>query len=78
MGMGISKLSFFDEIKNFKDCIFYDVGHGVDAIAGYADHTRPYFGSWQNYRIKNKPCEGIDPMTNDKRSSISSPIIYLS
>jgi len=78
MGMGISKLSFFDEIKNFKDCIFYDVGHGLDAIAGHADHTRPYFGSWQNYRIKDKPCEEIDSMTNDEQSSISSSIIYLS
>ena len=78
MGMGISKLSFFDEIKNFKDCIFYDAGHGLDAIAGYANQKRPYFGSWQNYRIKDKPCEGIDSMTNDHLSSISSPIIFLS
>ena len=78
MGMGISKLSFFDEIKNFKNCIFYDAGSGLDSIAGYGNHTRPYMGSWQNYRIKDKPCEGIDPMTDEESSSMSCPIIYLS
>jgi hypothetical protein len=76
MGMGISKLSVFDEIKNFGDCIFYDTGHGLDAIAGYGCPPRPYFGSWQNYRIKDKP-KSVTGIEGTTHGADVFPIIYL-
>lgn len=61
IGAGVSKLKFFYNLKNIKpDGIFIDVGHGLDAIAGIADYNRPYFGSWQNYKMKDYDYSIID------------------
>ena len=61
IGAGVSKLKFFYNLKNIKpNGIFIDVGHGLDAIAGIADYERPYFGSWQNYKMKNYDYSGTD------------------
>ena len=61
IGAGVSKLKFFHNLKNIKpNGIFIDIGHGLDAIAGIADYTRPYFGSWQNYKLKNYNYSGTD------------------
>ena len=61
IGAGVSKLKFFYNLKNIKpNGIFIDVGHGLDAIAGLADYERPYFGSWQNYKMKNYDYSGTD------------------
>lgn len=61
IGAGVSKLKFFHGLKKVKPgAIFIDVGHGIDAIAGIADQERPYFGSWQNYKLKNYNYAGTD------------------
>ena len=59
-GMGVSKLKIFHKLKKVKNCIYIDVGYGIDAIAGLANYTRPYFGSWQNYKLKNYDYKTID------------------
>ena len=59
-GLGVSKLNIFNDLKKTKNCIYIDVGHGIDAIAGLCDYERPYFGSWQNYNIKGYNYNGID------------------
>ena len=40
--------------------IFIDIGYGIDALAGIADYNRPYFGSWQNYKMSNYNYSKID------------------
>lgn len=61
IGAGVSKLKFFYNLKNIKpNGIFIDVGHGLDAIAGIANYERPYFGSWQNYKMKKYDYSGTD------------------
>jgi hypothetical protein len=61
IGAGASKLKFFYNLKKIKpNGIFIDIGHGLDAIAGIADYERPYFGSWQNYKMKNYDYSKID------------------
>ena len=61
IGAGVAKLKFFYNLKKIKpDGIFIDVGHGLDAIAGLADYERPYFGSWQNYKMKSYDYSNID------------------
>lgn len=61
VGAGVCKLKFFYKLKEIRpDGIFIDIGHGIDAIAGLADYNRPYFGSWQNYRLKDYNYNGID------------------
>tara|TARA_Y100000593_G_C4286472_1_gene325764 strand:- start:358 stop:1338 length:981 start_codon:yes stop_codon:yes gene_type:complete len=60
IGAGVAKLKFFNELKNIKNCIYLDVGHGIDAIAGLADYERPYFGSWQNFRLRRYNYRGTD------------------
>lgn len=61
IGAGVSKLKFLYGLKKVKpNGIFIDVGHGLDAIAGIANYNRPYFGSWQNYKLKNYNYTGTD------------------
>lgn len=61
IGAGVSKLKFFYKLKEIKpNGIFIDIGYGIDAIAGIADYGRPYFGSWQNYKLKNYNYNNID------------------
>lgn len=61
IGAGVSKLKFLHNLKKIKpNGIFIDVGHGLDAIAGIANYNRPYFGSWQNYKLKNYNYTGTD------------------
>ena len=51
IGCGVSKLKFWHLLKDTKNCIFLDIGHGIDLIAGHGDQRRPYCGSWTNYKI---------------------------
>ena len=67
IGAGVSKLKFFHNLKKIKsNGIFIDIGHGLDAIAGLAEHTRPYFGSWQNYKLKNYDYSSVDKCCSEK------------
>ena len=60
IGAGVCKLKFYNKLKEQKNCVYIDVGHGLDAVAGIADNTRPYFGNWQNYKIRNYDYSNID------------------
>lgn len=53
IGAGVSKLKFYHLLKTIKNCVYIDVGHGICMIAGWGDNTRPYCGTWVNYRIKD-------------------------
>lgn len=54
-GIGHVKSALSHRLKKYKDAVFYDVGSGIDAIAGVIDVDRPYFGDWTNYQIKDCP-----------------------
>jgi len=54
-GIGHVKSALSYRFKKYKKSIFYDIGSGIDAIAGVIDTDRPYFGEWTNYQIKNSP-----------------------
>ena len=54
-GIGHVKSALSHRFKKYKKSIFYDIGSGIDAIAGVIDTDRPYFGEWTNYQIKNSP-----------------------
>jgi hypothetical protein len=54
-GIGHVKSALSYKFKKYKKSIFYDIGSGIDAIAGVIDIDRPYFGEWTNYQIKNSP-----------------------
>lgn len=58
VGVGCAKLRLFNQFPN--KGVFIDVGHGIDAIAGVCDATRPYFGNWTNYRLKEYDYRHID------------------
>ena len=73
IGAGTSKLKFYYLLKKTKNCIFLDVGHGIDVIAGHCDLQRPYLGGWQNYRLRTKNIK-IDKMYNEGKDG---NIIYL-
>ena len=51
VGGGVSKLKFWHLLKDTRDCIYIDIGHGIDMIAGHGDLWRPYCGNWTNYKI---------------------------
>jgi hypothetical protein len=49
IGMGCGKVRVFHLLKEMKNAVYIDIGHGIDALAGKCDNTRPYFGSWKNF-----------------------------
>jgi len=61
VGIGHVKSALAHRLKKHKNAIYFDVGSGIDAIAGIIDTDRPYFGDWTNYQIKNSEIyNGID------------------
>lgn len=55
VGIGHVKSALMHRLKKYKNAIFFDVGSGIDAIAGIIDVDRPFFGDWTNYQITNSP-----------------------
>ena len=55
VGIGHVKSALTHRLKKYKNAVFYDVGSGIDAIAGIIDTDRPFFGDWTNYQIENSP-----------------------
>ena len=53
VGIGHVKSALTHRLKKYKNAVFYDVGSGIDAIAGIIDTDRPFFGDWTNYQIEN-------------------------
>jgi hypothetical protein len=53
VGIGHVKSALTHRLKKYKNAVFYDVGSGIDAIAGIIDTDRPFFGGWTNYQIKD-------------------------
>jgi hypothetical protein len=55
MGIGHVKSALTHRLKKYRNAVFFDVGSGIDAIAGIIDVDRPYFGDWTNYQIEGLP-----------------------
>tara|TARA_B100001741_G_C16541535_1_gene594563 strand:+ start:215 stop:1066 length:852 start_codon:yes stop_codon:yes gene_type:complete len=53
LGVGHVKSGLNHLLPEYKKAVYLDVGSGIDALAGIVDKERPYFGSWQNYKLKN-------------------------
>lgn len=60
VGIGHVKSGLLHRMKKYKNAIFYDVGSGIDALAGIVDFNRPYMGAWTNYRLKDFNYDNID------------------
>ena len=64
-GMGQTKMGLAHKLKNHKNAVYLDVGSSIDALAGIIDHLRPYFGNWQNYRVKDYDYSKLDLLQVD-------------
>ncbi len=53
LGVGHVKSGLTHLLPSYKNAVYIDVGSGIDALAGIIDKERPYFGNWQNYKLKN-------------------------
>ena len=62
VGAGVGKLLFFDLLKELRGCVFIDVGHGIDMLAGYGDTSRPYSAGWINYGLRSINDETVNRM----------------
>lgn len=60
VGIGHIKSGLLHRMKKYKNAIFYDVGSGIDALAGIIDFNRPFMGGWTNYRLHNFDYSKID------------------
>ncbi len=70
IGVGHVKSGLLHQLKEYKDAQFIDIGVGIDALAGIVNNQRPYFGNWENYRIKNsKIYDEIDFLINKNKIS---------
>lgn len=54
LGVGHVKSGMLHRLKEHSNAVFLDIGVGVDALAGIVNLTRPYFGGWTNYQLKNQ------------------------
>ena len=54
MGVGHVKSGLNYLLSDYKKAIYLDIGSGIDAIAGIIDKERPYFSSWDNFRLKEE------------------------
>ena len=53
LGVGHVKSGLLSKLKRTNNAVFLDIGSGIDALAGIIDVARPYFGDWNNYKVKN-------------------------
>ena len=53
-GIGHAKSGISHLFPKYKKAVYLDVGSGIDALAGIIDKNRPYFASWNNFKISNK------------------------
>lgn len=60
VGIGHVKSGLLHRMKKYKNAVFYDVGSGIDALAGIIDFERPYMGNWTNYRLRDFDYNKID------------------
>ena len=60
LGIGHAKSAILHRFKKYTNAIFIDVGAGIDMIAGSINNTRPYAGSWVNYRLRDYNYSNID------------------
>tara|TARA_B110001452_G_scaffold250370_1_gene238557 strand:+ start:1809 stop:2669 length:861 start_codon:yes stop_codon:yes gene_type:complete len=67
-GIGISKMALVHQFKKYSNAIFIDIGCGMSGLAGTVETTRPYLGSWINFRIKDYDYSKVDPTSFNYRS----------
>jgi len=68
LGVGHVKSALLHQLSGYKKAQFIDIGVGVDALAGIVNNERPYFGNWNNYRIKDSNIyEEIDFLINKNK-----------
>ena len=65
IGVGHVKSALLHRLKKYRNAVFLDVGSSIDALAGIIDHNRPYFGSWQNYRVADFDYNKLDILQYD-------------
>jgi hypothetical protein len=53
LGIGHVKSGLLHRLKRHANCVFLDVGQGIDALAGIIDKEKPFFGGWTNFRANN-------------------------
>jgi hypothetical protein len=61
--------------KNIKPAVYLDIGCGISALAGTTSISRPYFGSWINYRINGYDYSSVDPIDFQQTNGLNS--VYL-
>ena len=64
-GVGCYKLAIFHKLKKIKNIIFIDIGCGICSLAGCVDIRRPYFGSWNNYRLNDYDYSNVEQIDWD-------------
>ena len=74
-GIGISKMAIAHHFKTIKPAVYLDIGCGVSALAGTTSISRPYFGSWINYRINGYDYSSVDPIDFEQTKDLNA--VYL-
>jgi len=68
IGVGHVKSGLLHQLSKYTNAQFIDIGVGIDALACIVNNARPYFGNWNNYRIKDsKIYEEIDFLINKNK-----------
>lgn len=66
LGIGHIKSGLLSRLKEHSNAVFLDIGVGIDALAGVVNLTRPYFGNWTNFQLKNqKIYSKVDYLVNN-------------
>jgi hypothetical protein len=70
LGIGHVKSAISHRLKKYKNAVFFDVGAGIDMIAGCINTKRPYAGAWKNFRILGYDYSNIDYLRYNNQNEI--------
>lgn len=68
VGMSVAKIQMLPRLRDSYKKIFFDIGTGIDAIAGIIPQTKNNMGSWINYKLRDFDYSRLDIFTWKKQS----------
>tara|TARA_Y100000310_G_C20666533_1_gene807813 strand:- start:362 stop:1279 length:918 start_codon:yes stop_codon:yes gene_type:complete len=60
IAIGHIKSALTHRLPKYKPVLYYDIGSGLDALAGCQNNGRPYFGNWINFRLRDYDYSSVD------------------
>lgn len=68
VGISVAKLIILPKLRDKYCKVFIDIGVGIDAIAGVIPNTKPFFGNWVNYKLRDFDYSRVNFFSDQKHA----------